>query len=72
MRYHHDGKYNVMSIVGPVEIYGTFYKSAPCSVLNSACSRQTLDGRLRVRPELLTAHRAAVPRLGPLPYAAIV
>jgi phosphatidylethanolamine N-methyltransferase len=22
IRYHHDGKYNVMSLVGPLEIYG--------------------------------------------------
>ena len=22
VRYHHDGKYNVMSLAGPIEIYG--------------------------------------------------
>jgi phosphatidylethanolamine N-methyltransferase len=24
MRYHHDGKYNVLALEGPIEIYGVF------------------------------------------------
>lgn len=27
IRYHHDGKYNVMSLAGPIEIYGKYFSS---------------------------------------------
>lgn len=31
VRYHHDGKYNVMSLVSPIEIYGESFFSRPGS-----------------------------------------
>lgn len=32
-RYHHDGKYNVMSLDGPIEIYGAFSSVAVIPLL---------------------------------------
>lgn len=33
IRYHHDGKYNVMSLVGPIEIYGALRFGCRASIL---------------------------------------
>ena len=33
VRYHHDGMYNVMSLDGPIEIYGMFFSTPLFPVL---------------------------------------
>jgi phosphatidylethanolamine N-methyltransferase len=47
MRYHHDGKYNVLALEGPIEVYGTsFVFSLPCFVRNRRSSEPPRKSRL--------------------------
>jgi phosphatidylethanolamine N-methyltransferase len=36
IRYHHDGKYNVLSLDAPIEIYGTSFEWTPKMNTNSS------------------------------------
>ena len=62
MRYHHDGKYNVLGLEGPIEIYGASVPSLPCFIY------QSHTGVLVDRPEKIDFEsvRAALAHVVPI------
>lgn len=62
VRYHHDGKYNVMSLDGPIEIYGQFaYYVYFLNFLKTYYSRCTGISRLPVNPLVPHSHCDTLP-----------
>ncbi|EGO20122.1 hypothetical protein SERLADRAFT_442275 [Serpula lacrymans var. lacrymans S7.9] len=57
VRYHHDGKYNVLSMDGPFEIYGEYFLDKP-SVLDFPSVRNCL---MRVVPLCLDSDPSLIP-----------